>query len=82
MSDKPGFSSLIEETDEIDEIEKEIADLERQLKEARARCEIEDAKAMELCDRVMEDVKKQLGEDSELYRAMLFAGLETEGGCH
>src|SRR5690349_10520229 len=25
-----------------------------------ARCEIEDAKTMELCDRVMEDVKKKL----------------------
>jgi hypothetical protein len=73
---KPKLSPSIEEMDE------EIADLKRQLKEARARLEIEEAKAMELCDRVMEDVKRQLGEDSELYLAMLFAGLETEGGCH
>jgi 3-methyladenine DNA glycosylase AlkD len=66
----------------IEEMDDEVADLERQLKEARARLEIEDAKAMELCDQVMEDVKRQLGEDSELYLEMLFAGLETEGGCH
>jgi hypothetical protein len=37
---------------------------------------------MELCDQVMEDVKRQLGEDSELYLEMLFAGLQTEGGRH
>lgn len=73
---KPDIPRTIEEMDE------EIADLERQLKEARARLEIEDAKAMKLCDEVMEDVKRQLGEDSELYLEMLFAGLQTEGGCH
>jgi 3-methyladenine DNA glycosylase AlkD len=66
----------------IEEMDEEIADLERQMKEARARLEIEEAKAMELCDRVMEDVKRQLGEDSELYLTMLFAGVKTEGGCH
>jgi hypothetical protein len=66
----------------IEELDAQIAQLERQLEEARARCAIEDAKATELCDRVMEDVKRQLGEDSELYLTMLFAGLETEGGCH
>ena len=73
---KPDVPQSIEEMDE------EIADLERKLKDARARLEIEDAKAMELCDQVMEDVKRQLGEDSELYLTMLFAGLETEGGRH
>ena len=36
---------------------------------------------MELCDRVMKDVKRRLGEEGDLYLAMLFAGLETEGGC-
>lgn len=66
----------------IEEMDEEIADLERQMEEARARLEIEEAKAMELCDRVMEDVKRQLGEDSELYLTMLFAGLETQGGRH
>lgn len=63
-------------------IDADIADLERKLEDARARYEIELAKASELTDRVMEDVKRQLGEDSEEYRAFLLAGMETMGGRH
>lgn len=66
----------------LERLDAELEDLERQLEEARARYKIEEAKAMESCDRLMEDVKRQLGEDSELYLTMLFAGLKTEGGCH
>jgi len=66
----------------LENLDAELVELERQLEEARARYQLELAKVMELCDRVMEDVKRQCGEDSELYLTMLFAGLKTEGGCH
>jgi hypothetical protein len=46
----------------IPEIDAEIADLESQLKEAKARYEIELAKVAELTERVVEDMKRQLGE--------------------
>ena len=68
--------------DALEFADKELADLRRQMDEAIARRDAVDAAAMELCDRIMEAVKAEEGEDSEFYAALVFAGLETEGGCH
>jgi hypothetical protein len=38
--------------------------------------------AAELCDKMMEAVRAEQGADSEFYAALVFAGLETEGGIH
>jgi len=62
--------------------DKELADLRRQMDEAITRRDAVDAAAMDLCDKIMEAVKAEEGEDSEFYAALVFAGLETEGGCH
>jgi hypothetical protein len=82
MTKEKPLRSVAELDKEAAELDEEIADLERHTDEVRARHEVEAAKANELCDRVMEDVKKQLGEDSELYLTMLFAGMETPGRPH
>jgi hypothetical protein len=61
----------------VEEIDAEIADLERQLEDAKAKYEVELAKAMELTDRVVEDMKRQLGDQ---YVELMLA--EPEGGVH
>lgn len=60
-----------------EDLDAEIADLERQLKDAQARYEVELAKVMELTDRVVEDMKRQLGEQ---YVELMLA--ECEGRVH
>ena len=68
--------------DSIDNIDRELAELRRQMREAIARRDAADAVAMEACDKLMEAVKAEEGEDSEFYAALVFAGLKTEGGIH
>jgi len=62
--------------------DKELADLRRKMCEAIARRDAADAAAMDLCDKIMEVVKAEEGEDSEFYAALVFAGLQTQGGRH
>jgi len=59
------------------DLDAEIADLERQMKDAQARYEVELAKAMELTDRIVEDMKRQLGEQ---YVELMLA--EPDGRMH
>lgn len=63
-------------------LDAEIRALRRKLREAIARRDAADEAALALLDKIKESVREEEGEDSELYAAMVFAGLPTQGGCH
>jgi hypothetical protein len=68
-----------ESSDSTAALDAEIAELERLLEKAKARYEVELAKAAELTQRVVEDMKRQLGEQ---YVELLLSEMEPGGRHH